>query len=268
LDLSFFGSGNAANTALTLFGVDTLLTNKGYVPGVKYGFDFVTQTACTSFSDYPGCHSHFFFSPFSSPERHFDIWMIGGGYAVKMGKVNLDSLKTAPTDLEFQKSPGRADSIPPDSLSSRVGNSYWIKTGVDPRDHMKYFAKIRILSMKVLDSANRKVEMVFLWGCNVNGGRTAITSDLDTFHFGTTAVIPGNSGKAIKAGAGSAGSRKVFMVAGERFVVPAGLDRDTKLWVYDLAGKKLGSIVAGRDGVVDLRGVRKGGRGVAAINYK
>lgn len=252
------GSVSAVNPLLILSGVDTLLISK--IPG----FDFIEQKACTSFSDYPGCHNHFYFQFFQEAQMHYDI-RVEYGYAVKMGKMNLDSLTSAPHDTIFQKSPGRADAIPPDSLSSRIGYCYWIKTGVDPRPAFSgtFFAKIKILNFKVIDSAQHKVEMVFLWAFQFSHGRDLRTSGLDTFHLDNPPVFV-RSGQSHPAF--SIPDQRVYKVVGERFIVPAGtISTGAFLSVYDLAGKRLGSAVVGKDGVVDLRTVRRGVRGVVMV---
>ncbi len=238
--------------ALILSGVDTLITYK------RIGFDFINQKACTTSSNTSDCIKHFYFHPY------FDntIWNyyigVDFGYGIYMGKVNLDSLKTAPSDLEFQKSPGRADSIPPDSLLSRVGNSYWIKTGVDPRNNRLYFAKIRIVGFRVIDSASRRVEMRFLYACSPNGSRSIITS-LDTFHFDNTAA----QARRGYRGAASLSAGGTFKVVGDRFMVPPELvGSGAVLGVYDLRGKRLGRITVGNRRTIDLGGIRGKGRGV------
>jgi hypothetical protein len=224
------------------------LTCTRYVPGVKYGFDFIEQKACTSYSDYPGCHSHIFFTPFEDINLHYDI-RVDFGYAVKAGKTNLDSLKTAPADTIFQKSPGRADSIPPDSLASRVGNCYWIHTGTDPDLGWSLYAKIKILDFKVLDSAARKVEMRFLYACNNQGVKNLTTSGLDTFHLNTPVITSHASSPAVNRPSG----QRVFKVVGDRFVVPGELlSAGAWLGVYDLRGRRLGIADIKGKNILDL----------------
>jgi hypothetical protein len=241
-----------------LSGVDTLI-NANSGSGFKPGFDFIEQKACTTSFDYPGCHNHFLFNLYSYPKWYWHI-VIDGGYGAKMGKVNLDSLKTAPSDLEFQKSPARADSIPPDSLASRVGNSYWIKTGNDPRPAWAgvYYAKIRVLNFRVIDSASRKVEMVFLWAYNGTGVRGVTTSGLDTFHFDNTAA----QARRGYSGAASLSAGGALKVVGDRFTVPQELvGSGVVLGVYDLRGKRLGRITVGNRKTIDLGAIAGKGRG-------
>jgi hypothetical protein len=120
---------------------------------------------------------------------------------------------------------------------------------------MKYwrrFAKIRILNFRVLDSANRSVEMRFLWACNVNGSRNLTTTGLDTFDLNTPIFSRGHS--ALR----KTGCKSVFKVVGDRFVVPRELlGTGAYLTVYDLAGKKLGRVEVGLSNTVDLRRIRK-----------
>lgn len=202
-------------------------------------------------------------NPFRDTTLHYDI-VVPLGYAVKMGNINLDSIKVAPYDTIFQKSPGRADSIPPDSLLFRIGHSYIIKTGQDPRDQRIRFAKIRILNFRVLDSANRRVEMRFLWACNVTGPRRELeTSGLDTFNLNTPAIPRG--GNAFH----KTPVQTVFKVVGDRFVVPRELiGTGAYLTVYDLAGKRLGKVEVGSKSQIDLSRIRgsKGGVRVLRIN--
>lgn len=228
--ISIFIDFGKVQAELIFSGVDTLITYK------RFGFDFITEKTCTTTDDTKDCYSHFYFNPFSDPLLHYDIG-VPLGHVIKMGMINLDSLKIAPHDSIFQKYLGRGDSIPPDSLFSRVGHSYFIKTGVDSRCQCKYFAKIRILGFRVLDSANRKVEMRFLWHFSPVGSKDLTTSGLDTFNLNTSVIAytPLALHNTIQ--------KSVFKVIGDRFTVPKEcLGNGSYLIVYDLAGKRLGKI--------------------------
>lgn len=213
--------------------IDTLTTHQ------KFGFDFIMDRACTTTtSNLPECSNHFYIAVFGDNGNHFDI-RVPSGYAVKMGMVNLDSLKIAPPDSIFKKTPGRADSIPIDSLFTRIGHSYFIRTGRDYYDNA-YFAKIRIMGLRFLDSTKFRVEMRFLWFCPLTSSKDLTTSGLDTFEFGTPVIAhkPVTLRKA--------NHKSVFKVAGDRFIVPGEyIGSGAYLNVYDLAGKKLGRIAVG-----------------------
>jgi hypothetical protein len=228
--------------------VDTLLMR------VKIGFDFITQKACTTYDNYPGCHTHFFFHDFHDPELHYDL-RVDGGYGIKMGKLNLDSMKSAPPDSVFNKQPfGKIDSIPPESLFSRVGNCYWIKTGIDPRVECSLHAKIKILGFKVIDSASRKIEMRFLYAYNDQGIKNVATSGLDTFHLG------GTNTKQIKRSRFNAELRKqhVFTFVGDGFTVPMEFRASGTIFsVYDLTGKRLERAVIGAQILKGVPGSQK-----------
>lgn len=230
--------------AITIFsGIDTVITRK------TYGFDFVTQKVCTTTTNTNMYTSQMYFTPFRDPELHYDI-VVPEGYLIKLGMVNLDSIKIAPHDSIFQKN-GRADSIPPDSLLSRVGQSYLIHTGLDRRDDNVYIVKLRILGMKVLDSAKKNVEMRFLWCYSPDGYRNYTTSGLDTFNYSTTVIS--RTPSALK----KINRTNVFKVTGNKFIVPKEfIGTGAYLTVYDLAGRKLWRMAIGKNTEIDISNIQ------------
>jgi hypothetical protein len=247
------------NGVLIFSGLDTL-----HLP-IDKGFDFVTSTVCTVYSS-SNCILHFDFQYY--PPSYKYMIFVSLGYAVNAGKVNLDSIKTAPTDSVFWKNTNsRADSIPPDSLSSRIGNVYVIKTGTDPRPvwNQPFYAKIKIIKFIVIDSASHQIKMVFLWTFNRSGYRDLTTAGLDTFHLDSTPVSA-NGSRLPRASLSS--SAAVFKVVTGKFTVPASLAGTSAfLAIYNLAGKKLGRVAVGNNRVIDLRqfGV---GRGVVVVRVE
>jgi hypothetical protein len=128
-----FGNEKAG---LIFSGLDTI-----NFPNDK-GFDFVVGSPCTVQSS-SNCVIHFNFIYY--PPSYKYMIFVELGYSVNEGKINLDSVKTAPSDSIFWKNTNsRADSIPPDSLSSRIGNVYLLKTATDPRPvwNRPFYAKI------------------------------------------------------------------------------------------------------------------------------
>lgn len=218
---------------LTLSGVDTI--SYAY----EYGFDFINQQACTTSTYTPpyDCNNHFRFYYYDMISAY--TLSAGTGYGIQAGKVNLDSIYTAPPDSSFKMSP-QFDTIPPDSLSAYVGNSYIIKTGVDPRDASIYFAKIRIVGFRLIDSATHTVEMRFIWACNVNGSRDIATSGLDTFNFPTSTIHSGTTPKPVAFST----EQRVFKVVGDKFRIPKELmaGKVNFIEVFDLRGKRLGAV--------------------------
>ena len=229
-------AGSASQGQYVVTGLDTVDTYR------RLAFDFVAAIACTTGMGYSGCFADFNFAAQGSISGGVTRWgydiVPGGGYGAKEGKVNLDSLTTAPPDSIFTKSYQIADDIPVDSLQFRVGCSYWIKTAPYPVINQKMFAKLRILSFKVVDSANHKADMRFLWACDLTGDRNVPTSGLDTFHLATSGALSGPHSQV----AAVAGKRSFAAVAG-RFIVPQELaGRSGMLAVYSLTGRRLGSI--------------------------
>jgi hypothetical protein len=176
--------------------------------------------------------------------------------------MNLDSIKLAPADSIFTKQPnGHGDDIPADSLSSRIGNVYLMKTATDPRPAFNnaFYAKMRILKFNVVDSAQHQIKMVFLWAFNISGLPDLTTSGLDTFHLDGTTLDRPNNRLANSVNRVSTGQH-VFKVVGDRFVLPQELVGRVKwLTVWDLRGKRVGRIEVGNSNPYlelpkDLRG--------------
>jgi hypothetical protein len=174
-----------------------------------------------------------------------------------MGKINLDSVKFAPPDsILYQEPIGKIDSIPPDSLSSRIGNVYVFKTGTDPRPawNMPFYAKIKILNLIVVDSASHSVKMAFLWAYNNSGTTDLRTSGLDTFHLDTVPTAIRSSTLASPRNSNLANPQNIFKVAGDFFNVPANLiGLKSHASVFDLSGRKLAEIPLGTSKILDLR---------------
>lgn len=220
-------------SALIYSGVATINTVN------KLGFDFIDQVACTTNGSYNGCHTNFYIAG-GGPWTPI---ISNNGYGAKMGQVNLDSLKTAPAATVFAETPGTIDDIPFDSLSFRVGCSYWIKTG--PDDGIIFYAKIRILSFPIMDSIKPETAMTFLYALNAAGLQTCVTSGLDTFHlpYYPTGVLPPDAPSAHKTVAFSTPGQLVFKVAGDRFILPEELTGTSGyVSIFSLSGKNLGKI--------------------------
>ena len=234
------------NGGLILSGLDTL-----EIPRDK-GFDFVLQNACTSFTG-NSCIRHFEFFFYDPP---YSI-TVPVGYTVKMGKLNLDSIKNAPADSIFQKNQiGTVDNITPDSLSSRIGNVYLLKTAADPRPGYGYplYTKIKIIKFIVVDSAQHQIKMVFLWAYNDAGSPDLHTSGLDTFHLDTPVVVPGDNSYAGNICHNVFLKQSVFKVVGDIFTIPEQLvGSRAYLSVYDLKGKKLGTVKLGNERSLNLK---------------
>jgi hypothetical protein len=235
-------AGNSV--ALVLKGGDTLTTypdNKYLVGSSKVGYDFVNQVACTSYTDYNGCNNHFELEQILSTNARwtYDLSAPSSGYpegyGVNMGIINLDSLVTAPPDSIFNKNYVTFDAIPVDSVASRVGCSYWIKTGPDPQyTNRILFAKIRILSFKVLDSANHKAQMRFIYACDINGNSAIATFNFDTFFRSTSVLSLHATASAWKP------DRQVYTLTGNRLAVPGEFQSTGGVaTVYSLAGRML-----------------------------
>lgn len=96
--------------------------------------------------------------------------------------------------------------------------------------------------------------MVFLWTFNRSGYRDLTTAGLDTFHLDSVPTIARKPSYAANRISKSGGRQYVFKVVGDRFVVPGELQGTiTSISMYNLNGRKLGSINVGNQRVVDLR---------------
>jgi hypothetical protein len=252
---------------LILSGLDTL-----YNDIHNFGFDFVLQRPCTSSTDNQ-CNTHFTFGWGSTRfNDSFVAWLLGQGLVLDLGKLNLDSIKSAPPDSVMKADLGLGQpymifKIAPDSLSKCVGNVYILKTATDPRPiwNLPFYAKIRILKFIVVDSASHQIKMVFLWAFNRSGFKDLTTSGLDTFHLDPT-IAARNSFRPAPLAHGN--KNFVFKVIGDGFVLPPGLaGKSVVLSVYDLSGKKLGQLSVNNEKVVSLRQFIKN-RGVAVVKVE
>jgi hypothetical protein len=256
LPLCFIGALCNAS-ALIYSGVATINT-------VNHpGFDFIAQSACSTITTYSGCYQNFYIYG-GGPRTDLES---NNGYVVKMGKVNLDSLKTAPAASVFALTPLWIDQIPFDSLQFRVGNIYWIKTG--PENGLILYAKIRILSFPIMDSIKPETAMTFLYALDPTGGHNATTTGLDTFFKTPTSVLsPGTSLNHKPSGFSSSSlGQLVFKVAGDRFMLPEDLAGTSGfISVFNLAGKRLGRVpFDGKTREVNLEGM---GRGAVVVRVE
>ncbi len=246
---------------LIISGLDTLPAGRG--------FDFVLERPCTTSSDV-NCFYHFNFFWYGPDINYFAQLNPPNGLMLDVGKINLDSIKSAPPDsLMFDNyNLGQLYvffRIAPDSLSKCVGNVYILKTATDPREGYPLYAKIRIIKFIAVDSSQHIVKMVFLWAYNNSGVHDLTTSGLDTFHLQgpPVAVLPRPSSIAGHAVSFSGGSR-VFTVVGDVFTVPRELEgKAVRIAVFDLRGRRLGEMEIGNRGTVDLS--RVAGDGVRVV---
>ena len=250
--------GNAS--ALVYSGVGTINNLN------RFGFDFIDQVACTTNGSYKGCYTNFYIVGSSIATGLTS----DNGYGAKMGQVNLDSLKTAPADSIFAKSPATIDDIPFDSMPFRVGCSYWIKTG--PDDGTIFYAKIRILSFPIMDSVKPETAMTFLYALNAAGQRTCATSGLDTFHlpYYPTGVLPPGTSQAHKTIAFSSPGQQVFKVVGDRFILPKDLEGISGyLSVFSLAGRRLERVAFdGKSKEINLSGAGRAASGAVVVRVE
>jgi hypothetical protein len=245
--LNVFGTYDSKSAGLILSGVDTINTKD------EYGFDFVSQKACTTFFSSAQCVNHFTFV-INGFYTQYEL-DIPSGYSLNMQKTNLDSIKSAPQDSLFYKQTiGYCDNISVDSLSSRIGNCYIIKTGSDPRPIWSgsFFAKIKILGFHVIDSAAHEIEMRFLWAFQLSHGRDLATSGLDTFHLDTPTISKPQS-QASRSINRTLNGQYVFKIVGDKFVLPQELVGKVK-WVsvWDLRGRRMGKIEVRNERVIEL----------------
>ena len=260
LIISMVGKATAANI---YSGVATINTVN------RLGFDFLAEVACTTNGSYNGCFTNFFIVGSSIATGLTS----NNGYGAKMGKVNLDSLKTAPADSIFAKSPSTIDDILFDSLPFRVGYSYWIKTGPDAEDAGTIlYAKIRVLSFPIMDSSKPETAMTFLYALNPFGQQTCATSGLDTFHlpYYPTGVLPPGSSQAHKTIAFSSPGQQVFKVVGDRFVLPKDLEGISGyLSVFSLAGRRLERVAFdGKSKEINLSGAGRAASGAVVVRVE
>jgi hypothetical protein len=190
--------------------------------------------------------------------------IIEAGGGANMGNVNLDSLKTAPPDSILRKRRGVIDEIPCDSIYSRIGNSYWIMTGVDWRDRRMYIAKIRILDIKAIDSAQTLYRMKFIYAFSPNASKTILTSGLDTFNLGASGVHYENLFVNRNSN-----DNKVLCFVGEDNYLSRGLinQRSSLIRFYDLTGKLMYTINTNNN-ALDFINYRKRYKGILVGTIK
>ena len=182
-----------------------------------------------------------------------------------IGKMNLDSIKSAPPDSLMKDDLGLGQPyeffrIAPDSLQKCVGNCYILKTGIDPRRGNNLYAKIKILGFDVTDSTNHYVKMRFLWTYNDNGFKDLHTSGLDTFHLDGTSALPSNHQSTSHANLSSA-NKHFFTVTTSKFTLAQSLlGANTLITVYDLSGRTLCRLAPGNAGTIDLRRMGAAGK--------
>jgi|GEM_PF-2997753 hypothetical protein len=264
LPIIFIGFGSNASPII-FSGVSTMNTNN------RLGFDFFHQVACSTIASYSGCYDNFYIyggGPLTVLETAGN-----SGYAAKIGQVNLDSMKTAPADSVFALSPLWIDQIPFDSLPYRVGCSYWIKTSPDNIEGGQIlFAKIRILSFPIMDSIKPETEMTFLYAVTPSGGRSCITSGLDTFHlpYYPTGVLPPGASPGRTAPAFSSSGELVFKVAGNKFILPKELEgAGGYLTVFSLTGRRLERVAFdGKTREIRLSGAGRSANGAVVVRVE
>ncbi len=232
---------------LIFHGVDTI-----YAPR-ECGFDFVTQVPCTNFVDVSpyACVNHIKF--YIDPLHNLYNFTVPLGYCLNMHKINLDSISSAPPDsVLYKQTLSFIDNIPVDSLSSRLGNVYILKTAVDPRQGYGYplYAKIKLLKFIVVDSASHSVKMAFLWAYNDAGSHDLHTAGLDTFQLDS---VPTNTRNA-QFSTYHAGAQYLFRIVGDRFIVPKDFSSaEFKLVVFDVRGKEIGRVALNGRRIINLR---------------
>lgn len=247
-------------SAVTIYrGVATINTN------THPGFDFIQQIACSTGTSSSVCDQNF--DMFNGLQAISDIES-NGGYGVKMGQVNLDSLKTAPVDSVFALSPDWIDQIPFDSLLSRVGCTYWIKTG--PDNGSIFYAKIRIISFPIRDSITPETAMKFLYALNAAGQRTCATSGLDTFHYSQSGVLSPGVSPERKTTEFSSPGQLIFKAAGNKFILPKELEGTSGfLSIFSLIGRRLGRVAFdGNTREINLSGAGWASDGAAVVRVE
>jgi hypothetical protein len=233
-------------------GIDTL-----QIPGNK-GFDFLLGRVCKEVVNggvNDSCFSHIEFRSFNNYYKLNS----NDGYALKMGKVNLDSIYNAPPDSVFLRNEiGVVDSFNSDSLIKSVGDVYILKTTVDPRKQYGLYVKFKILGFKMIDCANRGVEMRFLWNANLSGLHDIGSYlPIDTFRLDTSGTHcvslsfrnifkkPAMREKAIK------------FVGFKNAVIKESMGGNMRLGVFDIRGKKQGEILLSNNQIIGWRQFEK-----------
>jgi hypothetical protein len=253
--LSSFGYSKTLG-GLILTGLDSIYTKN------QVGFDLNYEISCANAISSSSCFNHFKFLVDAKSVSEYNYQLTTpSGFAIRMYKMNLDSVKTAPADSIFSRSfVNYADTIAVDSLASRIGNVYLFRTDVDPRDGVRYHAKIKILNIAVKDSAKHQVVFKFLYAVQIDGSIDLGTTNLDTFHLGPTSTI-----NSISSLSSTSIRQSVFKVFGNTFVMPQELvETNAMLTLYDLKGRKLGILETQGQKVVDVRNVAKG-NGVVVV---
>lgn len=253
------------NGGLIFSGLDTLNSDAG--------FDFVLARPCSTSGD-NACYAHFSYG-WSSGINAYIAGVGSPGRMLDLGKLNLDSIKSAPPDSVMKDDLGlgqlyRFFRIAPDSLSKCIGNVYLLKTATDPRPlwGTPFYAKIRILKFIVVDSASHSIKMVFLWACQMSGAGDLHTSGLDTFHLDTVPTAIRENSLAVSRHSRFAGSGQVFKVVGDVFTVPKDLiGSGASVTVFDLSGRKLGTVATNGCRSVILQQFVKG-KGVFVVRVE
>jgi hypothetical protein len=225
-----------AQVGLVVFGIDTMRND-------NFGMDFILQRPCLSSSDNQ-CHPHFCVG---LDAVELVAWINGQGLVLDMGKMNLDSIKSAPPDSQMKEDFGieisyRIFLIAIDSMQKCIGNCYIFKTGLDSRRGYQMYAKFKILGFNVVDSINHYVKMRFLWVCNRSGYPNLASSGLDTFHLDPPTLNRlGN--KLLGIGNHFEAKQYIFKSSGNRFNLPQEyMGKVNRFSVWDLQGKRLAEI--------------------------
>ncbi len=104
----------------------------------------------------------------------------------------------------------------------------------------------------------------------MSGTGDLTTSGLDTFHLDTVPTAIRENSLAVSRHSRFAGSGQVFKVVGDVFTVPKELvGPGASVTVFDLSGRRLGTVRIGQERSVDLRGygIRNGVRVVRVENF-
>ena len=155
------------------------------------------------------------------------------------------------------------DNIPVDSLSSRIGLVYVMKTAPDPRYNYGYplYAKIRIIKFIVVDSAQHQIRMIFLWVYNDARVKDLHSSGLDTFHLDTIPTYVRPPECLTNNTFRSSTNHYLFTTASSKFTLPQSLlNANMLVTVYDLSGRTLCRLVPGNAGTIDLRRMGAAGK--------
>lgn len=161
------------------------------------------------------------------------------------GKISLDSIVTVHDSEMVQESyfpkyvlRYNLFTLPAESLYTIVGRCYAIKTLLDMREGLNFYAKIKILGVDVQDSAIEYTKMIILWACQIDGSNDLNTTNLDTFNLNvaSTTEFKKTSNSNIIL------DKPFKKITGNSIVLPIEVADKVKIVeIYSLNGKLLGS---------------------------